>query len=444
MIRKVIFWLHLAAGVMAGVVIGIMSLTGVALAFEKEIIAWSERDARKVAAPSPGAERLRVDDLLARLRKKEEGRPTGLTVYADPNLAVLASYGRTNAYYLNPYTGEIRQPASDTTRKFMQSMIEWHRYVAASGEHRNTGKAVTGACNAAFLVLAITGLYLWWPRQWSAKALKAIGVMSFKLRGKARDWNWHNAIGLWSAPILIVLTATAMPISYRWASDLIYKITGTQAPAAGGPGAAAAAAVQIPTPAEGAQRLTMDALIASAQKAAPAWQQITLRPGGGGGGRAGGPAGRSGARGTGETNRLAEAGASREQRGSERREGRGGEARPEAQAVTLTIKANDGSPRFASTQLTLDPYTGNVLKREGYADYNAGRKVRSWTRFLHTGEALGPGGQAVAGAASLGGVVLVWTGFALAIRRFLAWRRRIFSKASVVAESSAAPAAEVK
>ena len=46
-----------------------------------------------------------------------------------------------------------------------------------------------------------------------------------------------------------------------------------------------------------------------------------------------------------------------------------------------------------------------------------------WLRFLHTGEALGWPGQLVAGIASLGGVMLVWTGLALAVRR-LAYTRR--------------------
>jgi uncharacterized iron-regulated membrane protein len=75
-------------------------------------------------------------------------------------------------------------------------------------------------------------------------------------------------------------------------------------------------------------------------------------------------------------------------------------------------------PLFATTQLSLDPFTGAVLRREGYADQNLGRRVRSWTRFLHTGEALGPVGKAVAGLASAAAALLVWTGFALAWRRF--------------------------
>ena len=46
-----------------------------------------------------------------------------------------------------------------------------------------------------------------------------------------------------------------------------------------------------------------------------------------------------------------------------------------------------------------------------------GRKVRVWLRFVHTGEALDWPGQLVAGAASLGAALLVWTGLALALRR---------------------------
>jgi len=424
--RKTIFWLHLVAGVVAGVVIAIMSFTGVALAYEKQLIAWAERDARRVNLPSWDPPRLTVDQLLAKFREVHpDAKPATMVLSADPEEAVLFGFGRTNTIYGNPYTGEIIKPASVKMGRFMQLMIEWHRYLGASGESRNTGKAITGACNAAFLVLAVTGLYLWWPRQFSKKLLAAVALMNFKLRGKARDFNWHNAIGLWSAPVLIVLTATAMPISYRWAGDLIYKITGSEPPPAGGP-AGAAPAVEVTKPAPDARPLPMSALVARAQEAVPNWGLITLRPGGGGGGRGGGPGGsrpevRADA-GPGSTNAvsLAQAPAGAQPAGvavgepNGRREGGRGDAQP----VSLTVKERDPWPLFSTIQLTLNPYTGEVLRRETYQDQNAGRKVRSWTRFLHTGEALGLIGQGVAGLASLGALFLVWTGFALAWRRF--------------------------
>ena len=46
------------------------------------------------------------------------------------------------------------------------------------------------------------------------------------LSGKARDFNWHNVIGIWSAPVLVVLTFTAMCISFPKTYDVIYAVTG--------------------------------------------------------------------------------------------------------------------------------------------------------------------------------------------------------------------------
>jgi uncharacterized iron-regulated membrane protein len=50
--------------------------------------------------------------------------------------------------------------------------------------------------------------------------------------------------------------------------------------------------------------------------------------------------------------------------------------------------------------------------------------LRTWLRFIHTGEAGGFVGQTIAGIASAGACVLVWTGLALSWRRFQAWRGR--------------------
>lgn len=406
--RKLVFWLHLIAGIVAGAVILIMSATGVVLAFEKEIIAWAERDVRRVTAPA-GVQPLGLDELLKRLREEHSGGPpSAITLNSSANVAVLVSLGRTNTFYIDPYTGVVSNQGATGVRKFMQTMIQWHRYLGGDSERRALGKAVTGACNAVFLFLAASGLYLWWPRQWTKAALRAVGWMDFKLRSRARDWNWHNAVGLWCAPVLIVLTATALPISYQWAGSLIYKLTGsTPPPPRGGPGGGTPA-VEIPAPPPDAKPLGMEALFTATQKEFPQWKQISYR-GGGSGGRGG--RGESSRSSGGMTTNSPPS----DPGGGENRERR---ERSGPQAVTLAVVEQGQWPLFATTQVTLDPFTGVVLHKEGFSDYNLGRQVRSWTRFLHTGEALGIAGKAVACAASAGGVLLVWTGIALAWRRF--------------------------
>ncbi len=309
----------------------------------------------------------------------------GVTVAADPGQAVAFNAGRGRNLYASPYTGAVAEPGAKSTRDFLRAMEDWHRWLGTRDDARPVGKAITGACNAAFLVLAVTGLYLWWPRSWKAAALRPSVWFVGRLRGRARDWNWHNVLGLWCAPILIVLTLSGVVISYRWASNLVFTATGNMPPPPGG----APGPIEVARPATDAQPLGYDALFAAARAQVAQWETISLRF------------------------------AAANSRDSER-----------LPAVTAAIRQPGNWPLFSVPTWQLDPFTGTVLKQESFADFNAGRRARTWLRFLHTGEALGWPGQLVAGVASLGGLFLVWTGYALAIRR---WRRK--SGATLPAES---------
>jgi uncharacterized iron-regulated membrane protein len=419
--RKILFWSHLAAGLVAGLFIGVMCFTGTVLAFEHEIVEWAERDARRVTVPTETT-RLSLADLQRKLREAQpEFRSTGITLLNDPAAAVTFTAGRDNAVFANPYTGEVKQPASTQVHDFMDVMTAWHRFLGREGEQRPLGKLINGICNLAFFALAVTGLYLWMPRNWSWRGVKAIALLNFKSSGIARDFNWHNVIGLWSAPILIVLTLTAVPISFRWGGDLIYRLTGEEPPARPAPGQAgpgapnATPAFEIKRPTPDARPLSQDALLATVQQQFPRWEQITLRSGGAQ--RGARPAAANGS----ATSQPREASTSPIQNPDTKVETPSG--RPAPQPLTIVIRESDSWPRTATTTLTINPFTSEILKREGYADLTAARQIRSWTRFLHTGQALGWPGQLVAGLACLGGCFLVYTGFALSFRRFFKRRK---------------------
>ena len=378
-LRKTLFWLHLLAGLIAGLSIAIMCFTGTALAFEKELVAFAELDARRIAPSAAETPRLSLAALQARVSVTHPtAKLSGIALENHPLAAVAFIAGRNETFYAHPYTGEIRQVASTRTRDFLQLMENWHRQLALGGPNRPLGKAINGAGNLTFFFLAVSGLYLWWPRKWRTKGLKRSLWFVPAANAKARDWNWHNVIGLWSAPVLIVLTLTALPISYRWAGNLIFTLTGTPAtPPTSAPAAPTAPAVKLPAPVAQTQPLSAEILIARAQKELPTWTSLTYR---------------AGITGVAPT------------------------------PATVALRTADAWPRTALTTLTLDPFTGEILKTNGYANLNAAQRVRSWTRFLHTGEALGALGQVVAALSSLGGCVLVYTGFALAWHRWRRWR----------------------
>lgn len=378
MIRKIFFWTHLVAGVVAGLIVGLMSITGVALAFQPQILDGLRADLQRLERPA-GADRLPLEELVERATLAQGQAPTAVSVPARPDAAVLMRFGRTDRLYLHPWTGEaLEDPAGGWAKAFAWT-TGLHRWLAMDGDARATGRAITGASNAAFVVLILTGLVLWFPRRWRRSAYRQVLWFRRGLRAKARDWNWHHVIGFWTLPVLLILALSGVMISYPWATRLVFTIAGDEPPKTMGRPGPPSIWVQPPPD---ATPLPLDELVARAFAAAPDAKEAAIQ--------LAGP--------------KEEAGA--------------------VQAVHFTLQAQGASPPRAASRMSFDPFTGEILQRSGFTDQTSGAKLRGWLRFLHTGEALGWQGQLVAGVASLGGVVLVWTGLALTWRRFLAYLER--------------------
>ena len=96
---------------------------------------------------------------------------------------------------------------------------------------------------------------------------------------------------------------------------------------------------------------------------------------------------------------------------------------PTGHTVSVTLASGNTFRPDLRTAVELDARSGAILSALDYGDLPLPRRVRGWVRFTHTGEVAGLGGQAVATLASLAGVLLVYTGIALALRRLAAWRR---------------------
>jgi uncharacterized iron-regulated membrane protein len=372
-LRKIIFWLHLTAGCVAGLVILIMSVTGVLLAYEKQIIAWAERGYR-VTPPADGA-RMPIETLLANVQRAMPGtNPASIIVRSEPGAPAAISFGRETTVLVNPYTGDVLGEGSKQVRAFMRVMIDWHRYLGMQGERRPIGKAITGACNLAFLFLVMSGFYLWFPRQWAASVVKSVTWFGRRLTGKARDWNWHNVIGFWSAVPLFFVVLTATFFNYSWANTALYRLTGSEPPATR-PNPAPASVERRSRSEERPREMSFDGLNASwarAEKESADWKTITLRL----------------------------------------------SSSPSAPVTFIIDRGTGAQQPHKRVQLTLDRKTADVTNTETYQGYNTGRRVRLWIRWIHTGEAGGIIGQTIAMLASLGGAMLVWTGLSLAIRRF--------------------------
>jgi uncharacterized iron-regulated membrane protein len=374
--RKILFWIHLCVGVTAAAIVMLMSVTGVLLTYEKQSIAWSDRAFRS----NPGGGAVSLERILAKAPEA-----ASVTIYADPNAAAAVALGRAGTAYADAYTGERLGMATKEVRGFLGTMKEWHRWIGLQGESRATGRAITGAANLGFLFLVVSGAYLWLPAVFSSKHFRAIAWFRGGLSGKARDFNWHNVIGVWCVVPLFLIVISGVVIGYGWASNLVLQLGGVspQAPPS------ATKEEKTERPFDG-----VDAALRAAMLRDPAWRSIGLRS---------------------PVSNLA--------------------------PLVFTIDSGTGGQPQKRGTLTYDRQQAKAVKWEDFDSLERGRQWRNWMRFVHTGEYYGILGQTIAGLASLGGAFLVWTGVALSLRRFSAWRRRR-NRSSIQVEATASqPAA---
>ncbi|HEV2707840.1 MAG TPA: PepSY-associated TM helix domain-containing protein [Pyrinomonadaceae bacterium] len=375
-LRRVIFWCHLLAGTLAGIVIFLMSITGVLLAYEKQISYWADTRDYHIAPPSSDARRLPLETLLARVRETQPAAPSNITTRSAPSAPATFGYTGGRNIYVNPYTGETLGEGSPRVRSFFRSVTDWHRWLGAKGETRAAARAITGAANFCFLFLVMSGFYLWWPRIWTRKHFRKGLWFRRGISGKARDFNWHNVIGFWSALPLFIVVLSAVVISYTWASNLVYRLAGEAPP----PQRAAAPAPSQGATDQRAEAVPLDGLdrtFARAEQQVAGWKSISLQL----------------------------------------------PAKADA-PLTFTIDSGTGGQPQKRAQLVLDRASGEVLRWEPFSSYTTARRLRSYLRFAHTGEVAGLAGQTIAALVSLGGAFLVWTGLSLAWRRFRGWSAR--------------------
>jgi len=372
--RKVIFWLHLISGVLAGIFIFLMCVTGALISFEKNILSFAESNQRYVTPPTPDAVPLSINEIIAKVQAaKPNLKPGGVAIQNDKNAAYSLTFGREGQVYVNPYTGEITGEGAEGWKEFFEFNESLHRWLALSGSGRAVGKSLNDAANLLFLFLAISGFYIWFPRQFTRKHFAPILWFRKTNSGKARDFNWHNTIGFWTSGVLIILTLTGAIISYQWAGNLLYTLTGNELPQQ--------QQQERPTNAPNQQGEQPPALpenlndVLLKAENHTSWKSISLR------------------------------------------------LPVMKDSAVFTIDEGIYWNRFGRSTLTVDTKTGEVAKWEPYGEQNAARQLRSWARFTHTGETGGFIGQLIACIACIGGAFLVYTGISLAIRRFWHWRK---------------------
>ncbi|OBV39651.1 PepSY domain-containing protein [Janthinobacterium psychrotolerans] len=216
--KQVWFQLHWFIGITAGTVLMIIGLSGATISFKDELLDLMNPGVRHVAVETRAT---LTPGQLASMAAAEHGqRVASVTVYAEPGAAPRVLFApkagerRGESIYVHPYTGATR-PALQGAGFF-----EWteslHRWLLLP---REPGRQVLGALALCLLGLALSGLYLRWPR----RPLDWRTWLTFDpaLKGRSFLWNLHAVIGTWCLVVYVMLTLTGMYWAYDFVRDHI-------------------------------------------------------------------------------------------------------------------------------------------------------------------------------------------------------------------------------
>ena len=194
LLRRAWFQIHWFIGITAGSVLLVIGLSGALLSFRAEITDLIDPALHRL--PHAADTRLLTPaELLDRLQAAQPGRRVAtLTLFAEPGRPARVNFTpppgerRGETHLLDPYTGGLLpEPRAEAFFEFVESL---HRWLLLP---RDTGKPVTGTLAAGLLVLALSGLYLRWPRR--PLAWRSWLRLDFALSGRAFLWNLHAVVG---------------------------------------------------------------------------------------------------------------------------------------------------------------------------------------------------------------------------------------------------------
>lgn len=368
--RRILFWLHLSVGSAFGFVILFLALTGMLLAFQRQVLGAMER--RIVAQPlHAGQNYLPAQDLLRRAAKLGSAPPAQLIYFARQNAPVMFQLDRFSVLYMNPYSGESLGHGAVRCRAFFRTVEGLHRWFGAWGSARPYARQVKGIASLAFFFMVASGVVLWWPRALTWRHFRPIVWFRSRASGRARNWNWHNVAGIWCAIPLLLILLTGLVLQYPWANALLYASTGNTPPGPDHVFKPAGAARLL------AGKVHWQLAVDRALRWQPGWKIVTMN------------------------------------------------VPDEKNApIVFTVDTRDGSHVQDQGQLELDPESARVVRWTSFSSKNRGEQLRELARWTHTGESAGLLGQVIAFTAAAGAALLVITGLVLAWDRLRSFQRR--------------------
>lgn len=226
-IRKFLNDIHLYAGLISGLIVIAVCLSGTIYVYNTEIRETADSERYFVEAVG---EKKTLDELKSQVETELNGEVASVNVFQDENRTVqfgvkMEGAERPTTYFVNPYSGEILANNSEKTgtEEFMGYMFSLHRWlllneieepIMESMTNMELGRFINGVATLLFLLGVITGIFIWFPQK--VKNWKQGLKIKWSGNWKRVNHDLHNTLAFYSLLFLFIMAVTGPFWSYQW------------------------------------------------------------------------------------------------------------------------------------------------------------------------------------------------------------------------------------
>ena len=227
-VRTIFNQIHLYAGLISGLVVIAVCLSGTIYVYNTEIREFMDSELYFVEQTG---DRLSADEMRSALEDNLESNVVGVMWNEESDRSVQFTLkkegdkGRGDTYYVNPYTAEILGNTSDRTQtaEFMSYLFSLHRWLMLDRieepllermGNRDLGRFINGVATLLFLLGVLTGIVIWVPNK--VKSWKQGLKVKWSGNWKRINHDLHNTLAFYSLLALFIMGATGPFWSYSW------------------------------------------------------------------------------------------------------------------------------------------------------------------------------------------------------------------------------------
>lgn len=220
--------IHLWFSIPVGLVVTAICLSGAVLVFEDEITRALHSELYYVEVPV-GTQPLAPSQLVARITEQmpDSLHLTSLQFSGRRDESCMVAFRETGRRKLsvNPYTGYVNGWVESST--FFSTVRKLHRWLLDPPESKggiSVGKIIVGGSTLCLVLILISGLIIWFPRNRKALPYRLKVVSSKGCRRFFHDC--HVSLGFYSTLLLLVMALTGLTWSFGWYRTAIYALFG--------------------------------------------------------------------------------------------------------------------------------------------------------------------------------------------------------------------------